>query len=45
MTVARLRYAQQRRNKGGAIRWYWRRPGFPLVRLPDDPVRRFAMVH
>lgn len=43
MTTEKLRYVSRRRNRNGSIRWYWRRPGFPLVRLPDDRVKRFAM--
>ena len=45
MSTEQVRYVQVRKNKGGNRRWYWRRPGFPIVRLPDDPVRRFALVH
>ena len=44
MTTEKLRYVSRRLNRNGKARWYWRRPGFPLVRLPDDRVKRFAMV-
>jgi len=37
MTVVRLRYAHRFRDRYGAVRWYLRRPGFPLVRLPGAP--------
>jgi integrase len=43
MSTEKLRYVSRRRNRNGKLRWYWRRKGFPLVRLPDDRVRRFAM--
>ncbi len=43
MSTEKLRYASKRSNRNGKTRWYWRRPGFPLVRLPDDRVKRFAM--
>ena len=43
MSTEKLRYVSKRRNKDGSLRWYWRRDGFPLVRLPDDRVKRFAM--
>lgn len=39
----RLRYVTERRNAGGKSRWYWQRRGHPLTRLPDDPVKRYAM--
>ena len=44
MTSEDLKYVTKRRNKRG-IRWYWQRKGHPLVRLPDDPVKRFALAH
>ena len=43
MSTEKLRYVSKRLNRNGKARWYWRRPGFPLVRLPDDRVKRFAM--
>ena len=44
MSTEKLKYVTKRRNQKGA-RWYWQRKGFPLVRLPDDPVKRFAQAH
>lgn len=35
-----IRYVVARKNRSGDVRWYWRRPGFDLVRLPDDAVTR-----
>jgi integrase len=29
-------YIRSRRNRDGTLRWYWIRPGFELVTLPDD---------
>lgn len=40
--LARMRYVTKRINASGQERWYWQRPGQPLTRLPDDPVKRFA---
>jgi len=37
MTVVRLRYAHRFRDRHGTVRWYLRRPGRPLVRLPGAP--------
>lgn len=39
-----LRYVTERRNRNGTVRHYWQRPGYPLVRLPSDPVERLAKV-
>lgn len=40
----RLRYVEARRNKrDGSVRYYWRRKGHAVVRLPDDLARRVAM--
>lgn len=36
-----LKYVTLRRNADGSSRYYWQRPGHPLVRLPIDPVERF----
>jgi integrase len=44
MTSEDLKYVTKRRNKRG-IRWYWQRKSHPLVRLPDDSVKRFALAH
>ncbi len=44
MSTEKLKYVTRRRNKRGD-RWYWQRKGFPLLRLPDDPVKRFAQAH
>lgn len=40
----RMRYVQRRVNANGSDRWYWRRPGYPVRRLPDSPAARLAMV-
>lgn len=37
MTVVRLRYAHRFRDRYGTVRWYLRRPGRPLARLPGAP--------
>jgi hypothetical protein len=34
------RYITVRKNGSGTERYYWQRRGFPLTRLPDDPVER-----
>jgi integrase len=39
--LAKLRYVTRRANRKGE-RWYWQRPGHPLVRLPDKPIERMA---
>ena len=44
MSTEKLKYVTRRRNKKGD-RWYWQRKGFPLMRLPDDSVKRFAQAH
>ena len=44
MTTEDLKYVTKRRNKRG-VRWYWQRKGFKLLRLPDDPVKRFELAH
>ena len=38
--LVRMRYIVEKRNRNGASRWYWQRPGFPTKRLPDDEVDR-----
>lgn len=40
----RLKYVTARPSLANPKRWYWQRPGHDLVRLPDDPVLRFAKV-
>lgn len=40
MRGEKIRYVTRRRNKSGAVRWYWQRPGHRTVRLPDNPVER-----
>lgn len=42
MVKVSVRYVTKRVNRKGVVRWYWQRPGFPLTRLPDDHVRRYA---
>lgn len=37
-----VKYVTRRLNNDGVERWYWQRKGHPLVRLPDDPLARFA---
>ena len=44
MSTEKLKYVTRRRNKRGD-RWYWQRKGFPLMRLPDNPIKRFAQAH
>jgi integrase len=39
-----MRYVQKRVNASGSERWYWRRPGHPVRRLPDSAAARAAMV-
>ncbi len=36
----KMRYIVEKRNRNGASRWYWQRPGFPTKRLPDDEGER-----
>ena len=36
----KMRYVVKKRNRNGASRWYWQRPGFPTKRLPDVEVER-----
>ena len=43
MSTERLRYVQRRRNRNGKDRYYWRRPGFRMVRLPDNRAKRVAL--
>lgn len=38
--AGRIRYVTSRLNAEGSVRWYWRRPGHPLQRLPDNPEAR-----
>lgn len=38
-----MRYVTVRRDSKGGERWYWQRKGHKLVRLPADPVERFAL--
>jgi integrase len=40
-----LRFVTARPSKRNPKRWYWQRPGYPLVRLPDDPAARYGRVH
>lgn len=40
----KLPFVERRVNKGGEVRWYWRRPGYALQRLPDDDIRRYTRV-
>lgn len=40
----KMRYVQKRTNANGSERWYWRRPGHPVQRLPDSPAARAAVV-
>lgn len=42
MVKMSVRYVTKRANKAVRTRWYWQRPGFPLTRLPDDHVKRYA---
>ena len=42
MVSERLRYVTRRQNRSGGSRWYWQRPGFPMRRLANNPVERFA---
>ena len=37
-----LRYVTARKNSSGGVRYYWQRRSFPVTRLPDDPVERYA---
>ncbi len=39
----RIRYVEKRSNRNGRTRWYWRRRGHPVTRLPDDPADRLRM--
>jgi integrase len=38
MIALNLRYVTERKNKRGKVRFYWQRLGFPLTRLPNDPL-------
>jgi len=38
-----LRYVTARPSLKNPKRWYWQRPGHPLIRLPNDAVQRFAL--
>lgn len=38
----RAKYVKPRSNKNGTTRWYWDRPGFKQVRLPDEEQARLA---
>jgi len=42
--LVRMRYIVEKRNRNGASRWYWQRPGFPTKRLPDVEVERLKAV-
>lgn len=42
--LVRMRYIVEKRNRNGASRWYWQRPGFPTKRLPDSEVERLKAV-
>jgi hypothetical protein len=39
----KLRYVERRVDRSGGERWYWRRRGHELARLPDSPIERMAM--
>lgn len=39
-----LKYVTARPSLTNPKRWYWQRPGHELVRLPADPVERYARV-
>lgn len=39
-----MRYVTVRRNKKGALRYYWQRRGYPLTRLPTGEEARVVMV-
>ncbi len=38
-----IKYVTARPSLSNPKRWYWQRPGHPIVRLPDDRVQRVAM--
>ena len=40
----KMRYVVKKRNRNGASRWYWQRPGFPTKRLPDDEAERLKVL-
>ncbi len=42
--LVRMRYTVEKKNRNGASRWYWQRPGFPTKRLPDDEVERLKVL-
>jgi integrase len=44
MPSERLKWTVRRLNKDGTERWYWQKPKRKTVRLPDDPVKRLAVV-
>src|SRR5215472_12185284 len=39
----KMRYVIVRRGRRGETRFYWSRPGHPIVRLPDDLAGRVVM--
>jgi integrase len=38
-----MRWTWSAENRNGTSRWYWKRPGHALARLPGDPVLRVQM--
>jgi len=40
----KMRYVTARPSLADPQRWYWQRPGYPLIRLPDDPAERWGRV-
>src|SRR4051794_11828425 len=40
MVIFNVPYIKPRRNRNGAVRCYWVRPGFKAKRLPDDERER-----
>ena len=41
--LVKLRYVERRVDQSGGERWYWRRRGHQLTRLPDNPIERIAI--
>lgn len=44
MVAITMKYVTRRLNKDGTVRWYWQRPGHPVIRLPDDENARAIKV-
>ena len=42
--LVRMRYVVEKRNRNGASRWYWQRPGFPTKRLPENEAERLTVL-